>query len=391
MCLPYCPTYTATQLESESPRGRIAIIQGLISHKISNTPKALAHLDNCLTCRACEKICPSDVNYGELLDQFKSHTKGKLSTPQKQLLKSFIRFVLLNVKLKSIILFCIKLVKLENLIGIPTAQKKLTPTIFYPNKTLYQTTHPELQVNQNIVGLFVGCTGSSFDRQTLNDVIFVLNTIGFNVKIANASKCCGALDSHAGHEQEATLFAEQNIKLFNELNVDHIVYFASGCGAQLSEYHKINWGSSNKQENANTFTNKLSEVCNFIHEFLPDKIQFKETSQIIAIHEPCTHRNVLKQSEIGFQLLSRINNIKLLRLEENKFCCGAAGDYMMTHKAMANKLRSAKLKELSSLKPDLLLTTNIGCAMHLRKGLFSDKQSIAVKHPVSLIAELLKA
>jgi len=401
MCLPHCPTYSATQLESESPRGRIAIIQGLISHKISNNQTALAHIDNCLTCRACEKICPSEVSYGALLDEFKSHTNGNLTTPQKQLYKSAIRFVLLNPTLMSFILFCVKKTGLHNFVGIARSTKKQTPEIYQHRKEIYpkEVDSREINSGKNIspqsktktVGLFVGCTGSMFDRQTLNDAIFVLNKIGFDIKITPASICCGALDSHAGREQAATAFAEQNIKLFNELNVDHIIYFASGCGAQLSEYHKIKWHTTEQQENATIFTAKLSELTRFIHEHLPEKIAFKKSSQTIAIHEPCTHRNVLKESDIAYHLLKRISGLQVIALQENKFCCGAAGDYMLTHKTMANKLRTAKLDEIAQLKPDLLLTTNIGCAMHLRKGLHANNQTAPVLHPVSLIADLLIA
>ncbi|MFV2061456.1 MAG: (Fe-S)-binding protein, partial [Gammaproteobacteria bacterium] len=233
--------------------------------------------------------------------------------------------------------------------------------------------------------------GSSFDTQTLNDVIVVLNAIGFNVKITPASKCCGALDSHAGREPAAINYAKENIALFNDLQIDHIIYFASGCGAQLSEYHQLNWDSADQQTAALAFTTKLSEVTQFIYHNLPDTAQFKKLEQSIAIHEPCTHRNVLKESDIAYKLLTKIFGVQIQPLQQNKFCCGAAGDYMMTHKMMADQLRAPKIQEIAELKPDLVLTTNIGCAMHLRKGLHKNNQSVTVMHPVSLIAQLLTA
>ncbi len=390
MCLPHCPTYLATQLESESPRGRIAIIQGLISNKITSNKSALAHIDNCLTCRACEKICPSDVSYGSLLDEFKTRQKGKLQSSRKTLLKSLIRFVLLNSTLNSWIVSSAKILRLEKTIGLSKPLPEQSRNIYFNNKTIYPTHNPDYQTKNNVVGLFIGCTGSSFDRKTLNDVIFVLNAIGFEVKISNTAKCCGALDSHAGRAQSALQLATENIKVFNNLNVDHIIYFASGCGAQLSEYHLINWNTTEQQESAKLFTNKLSEVSKFIHLHWPSSIVFDKSTLSIAVHEPCTHRNVLRESDSGYLLLQRIPGITIKPLQENKFCCGAAGDYMMTHKTMANKLRLPKINELQQLNPNLLLTTNIGCALHLRKGLFSAKLTIPVKHPVSLIADLMK-
>ncbi len=389
MCLPHCPTYVNTQLESESPRGRIAIIQGLLNNKIESNPAAIAHIDNCLSCRACEKICPSDVNYGALLDQFRAQQRSSLKIQNKRLLKSVIRFVLLSSMVNSFVIKIARLLRLQRTIGL--SKKITTPSHdgYQKNKTQYPTQYSTLQTKQNTVGLFVGCTGSSFDTQTLNDVIYVLNSIGFDVKLSHAAKCCGALDSHAGRQQSASTLALKNIDAFNALEVDHVVYFATGCGAQLSEYHLIDWPSEQQQQNAIVFTQKLSEVSHFIQYHWPEKIQLQHSTRTVAIHEPCTHRNVLKQSDIGYQLLQRIPGVSILPLEQNKFCCGAAGDYMFIHKKMANQLRAPKINEIKQLNPDLIVTTNIGCALHLRKGLAQDKQTIPLMHPVSFIAESL--
>src|SRR5690349_23402530 len=68
LCLPHCPTYRVTRDEGESPRGRIALMQGLATGALKPTPRLAAHLDHCLSCRACEAVCPAEVPYGRLID-----------------------------------------------------------------------------------------------------------------------------------------------------------------------------------------------------------------------------------------------------------------------------------------------------------------------------------
>src|SRR5579859_3655762 len=68
LCLPHCPTYRVTLDEGESPRGRIALMQGLATGALDATPRLAAHLDHCLACRACEAVCPAEVPYGRLID-----------------------------------------------------------------------------------------------------------------------------------------------------------------------------------------------------------------------------------------------------------------------------------------------------------------------------------
>ena len=68
MCLPHCPTYQISRDEGESPRGRIALIQGLVNGRLALSPHMEQHLDHCLGCRACEAVCPSGVTYGDIID-----------------------------------------------------------------------------------------------------------------------------------------------------------------------------------------------------------------------------------------------------------------------------------------------------------------------------------
>ena len=67
-CLQACPTYVETGLETESPRGRIALMKAVNEGRIEITPGVVRHWDLCIQCRACEVACPSGVPYGRLIE-----------------------------------------------------------------------------------------------------------------------------------------------------------------------------------------------------------------------------------------------------------------------------------------------------------------------------------
>ena len=69
LCLSSCPTYAVTGLETESPRGRIALMKAVNEGRLEITPRVASHWDACLQCRACEAVCPSGVPYGRMMEK----------------------------------------------------------------------------------------------------------------------------------------------------------------------------------------------------------------------------------------------------------------------------------------------------------------------------------
>ncbi len=84
-------------------------------------------------------------------------------------------------------------------------------------------------------------------------------------------------------------------------------------------------------------------------------------------------------------LLRRIPDLEVVELPDNSRCCGAAGVNMMTHPAMADSLGSDKLVALAEIRAHKLVTSNIGCALHLAALLRSRGRDTEVLHPAVLL------
>src|SRR5690625_2081955 len=85
-CLPSCPTYIETgQNEVHSPRGRIALMKGIVDGVIEPSEEVKRSIDMCLGCRACEPVCPSGVQFGRLLEQARDaiYQSQKVSLPAR--------------------------------------------------------------------------------------------------------------------------------------------------------------------------------------------------------------------------------------------------------------------------------------------------------------------
>ena len=91
MCLPTCPTYDATKLERNSPRGRIALMRAIADDRLEATKTFADEMYFCLGCLACMTACPAGVNYAELFEHARAEAErvGVLNNPKRNLIRGF--------------------------------------------------------------------------------------------------------------------------------------------------------------------------------------------------------------------------------------------------------------------------------------------------------------
>ncbi len=394
LCLPHCPTYGKTQNEGESPRGRIALIEGLANGRLALTPHLEAHLDSCLTCRACENVCPSEVQYGTIIDAGRALVAAQRppSAHEKLLNRVVTRPSLLRLGARLLHFYQRSGLRslargsgMLKLTGMSRFDALLPPV---PAVRILQEYYPALGADKRgDVALFTGCVASLMDTQTLNAAIRLLTACGYGVHVPRTQGCCGALHMHSGAPQQAHALAMQNLDAFNGLKIDAIISTASGCGAPLAEYHKMD----DEDGELKGFSKKVRDISEFLASIpWPENVTFAPLEQRVAVHESCSLRHVLHQHAHPYTLLRKIPGIDVVGLPGNAQCCGAAGTYMITQPAMADALRQDKLAALQNSAAQLLVTSNIGCALHIAAGLREDGQEIAVIHPVTLLARQLQ-
>lgn len=388
MCSPHCPTYQISHDEGESPRGRIALIQGLANGQLTLNPRLEAHLDHCLGCRSCEAVCPSGVAYGDIIDagraalyeQRPSHPAPRLLyslVPRPRRLRLFGR--ILRLVQRSGLQALARGIGITRALGLTRHDALLPPLAPLPS---WQAYYPPVGKQRGEVALFVGCIADFSDRPTLNAALRVLTRLGYGVHIPPRQTCCGALHLHQGDRFIARHLAECNAAAFNPLRIDAIINTASGCGATLVEYPRNDFPALNAP---------IRDINAFLAETpWPAELVPAPLAKKVAVHDPCSLGNVLRQSKAPYQILERIPGLETVALPDNRRCCGAAGSYMLTQPALADRLRDDKVAALRPLEADILVTSNPGCAMHLRAGIRAAHLDIEVLHPVTLLDRQLR-
>jgi glycolate oxidase iron-sulfur subunit len=389
MCLPHCPTYGVTRNEAESPRGRIMLMQGLATGTLVADAAVEAHLDGCLTCRACEVVCPAQVPYGRLIDAVREQLAH--ARPQRARLASLMAAVLTHRALLWLValpLWLYQRLGLQHLVrslrllgrGRLARLESLLPTVHLPRLPAASARADGMAPRTEVM-LFANCTSPLTEAGALRAAVTLLEALGCRVTVPSGQTCCGALHQHAGLTAPARACATRNLEAFG--GSAPVVGIASGCTAQLLDYGLLAGGAQ-----AGAFVKRVQDIGAFVlsHPGFA-QLRFEPLPARVLLHTPCTLRNVVKQPDVVRKLLARIPGLEVESFDSA--CCGAAGSYFLTQPGMADALLEPKLQRARASRPDAVVSSNVGCAMHLAAGLRRDGVTARVAHPLELLAAQL--
>lgn len=374
LCLPHCPTYSITGVEGDSPRGRIALMQGLTQGVLEASGRTTEHLDGCLTCRACETVCPASVPYGRLIDKGRQglwkagHRPGLTWRILSWWRRSPARINALG-----------RLLRLQQAIGLRGLLLRLPGSIrrkagltgpagTWPVAGIHAATTDR----RGQVGLFLGCIARPLDAPAAHAAVNLLNALGYDVNIPAAQGCCGAMDQHAGDITTADRRIAENDRAFDRDDI--LLSTASGCGIHLQERSGLE-----VQDATGFIVRKLARALR------EQRLELREKQERIVVHSPCTLKQMRADDGV-FHLLKLLPGATVEALP-HAHCCGAAGSYLFEQPEMSQKLGRATWAVVQTQHADVLATSNIGCALQLRD--VGRDTDLPVRHPLEIVAARL--
>ncbi len=379
-CTATCPTYQVLGDELDSPRGRIYLIKEVLEGK-EPTQATQQHLDRCLTCRNCETTCPSGVEYGHLVDIGRQIVEEKVKRPLGQRVQ---RALLREGLTSRLFAPAYKLGQSIREWLPETLQRKVIEP--RPVGTLPVTSGLARQVL-----LLSGCVQPTMMPSIDAATIRVLSRLGIGTQVVAGAGCCGALSFHLDDQERARAQMRQNIDAWlphiESGKIDAIVMNASGCGAMVVEYaHHLRDDPVYlpKAEKIVSFVRDIAQVVSPHAETLAKHIDLSKLPKRPVFHPPCTLQHWQGLRPASEQLLTALG-LSLQPFTESHLCCGSAGAYSVLQPEISTALRDRKLGQLNAAKPDVMLSSNIGCIGHLQSG-----TDTPVRHWIEVVDTALK-
>jgi glycolate oxidase iron-sulfur subunit len=218
-----------------------------------------------------------------------------------------------------------------------------------------------------LVSVFAGCIARAYEPPVRSALSRLCAAAGVDIQVPDHQTCCGALHAHAGDAGASATLAATNRAAF--VGVETVLTLASGCHESLAQ--------------ALDGTSTTIDAIDFLAA-RGDHLRFRDTRQRIALHLPCTQRNVVKSDVATRALLARVPGLEVIELDAGHGCCGAAGTQMLTAPGRANTFRQPLLDQFLASGASRLLSANIGCRLH-----FANGTPLPVQHPLEFLATCL--
>jgi glycolate oxidase iron-sulfur subunit len=360
LCLPHCPTYQIATQESESPRGRIMLARALASSPGPIDASTVVALDHCLGCGRCERVCPAQVRYSELLALTRAELRRRRAEPVRM---RVLLWASRHPREASRMLRWLKPLR-------ALLPRRLRPVLATASAPLVSAPPAPPATS---IGLLTGCVASSLDAAAHAAALRLLQACGHAVDVPKATACCGSLARHAGRLQQSEHEADAARSLWQQRRPQALLSIASGCHAG--------------------FAAALSSVAPVldVFAFLSADAGFRDLplrtrDERVALHLPCTQRATPAAAQAVRMVLSRIPGLTVHELADTG-CCGAAGAHVLLFPDRADALREPLLDAALASGATTLVTTNIGCRLHLQAA--AALAGIRIRHPLELIAEAL--
>lgn len=403
LCLPTCPTYDATKLERNSPRGRIALMRAIADDKLEPTRTFAEEMYFCLGCLACMTACPAGVNYAELFEHARAEAERTqvLASPKRNFIRKFtVGWLFMDLRrlrmmgrlmrwyqqlgIQALVrksgvmgLFPKRLQELESM--TPRVQPKFSADLIAPITTARGT-------KKYRVAVLTGCAQDLIFSDVNRDTVEVLAANGCEVVTPPRQDCCGSLHAHNGEWELAKVLARRNIDQFPPSEFDAIITNAAGCGSHLKHYETFLKDDPEYRERAILWDKKVKDI----HEWLA-QIGIERPAggqqQGVTYHEACHLCHGQKITAQPRQVLNAIPGLKLVELPESTWCCGSAGIYNLIQPEMANDLLDRKIQRIKSTGVNTVATGNPGCLLQIINGAKKHGVNLRVVHPITLLAE----
>ena len=239
-----------------------------------------------------------------------------------------------------------------------------------------------------VVGLFVTCLVDLHRPSVGFAAIKLLEQAGCAVVVPELQTCCGQPAYNSGDDETSRQMARNTIEAFDD--VDHIVVPSGSCAGMLIEHYPQLFKDNDPQwlEKAQAFAGRCHELFSFLVD-VRGMVDFgARYEQTVTYHDSCSSLRELGIKQQPRTLMSHVQGLELVEMEETDVCCGFGGTFCVKYPDISERMVSDKVALAGQTGASTLVAGDMGCLLNISGRLSRLEQPMRVYHFAEVLANM---
>ena len=231
------------------------------------------------------------------------------------------------------------------------------------------------------------CLCDAFYDDVARATVEVLEHLGLAVDFPENQTCCGQPAFNSGDWTASRKVARHCAEVFAG---DLPVIVPSGSCAAMNFHGNLLQFEESPDDAIDSLAKRTVEIMDFIYNTVGIKKwpgKFDQTTRI-AFHRSC-HSRGTGSGEATEKLLESIDNAVVTPFGQAEQCCGFGGTFSVTFPHISGRMGSLKLDNILETNPDILVSGDMSCLMHLNGLAVTQGRGVKHLHAIQILRDTI--
>ncbi len=237
------------------------------------------------------------------------------------------------------------------------------------------------------VQLMATCLCDAFYDDVAAATVQVLEYLGVEVVFPEGQTCCGQPAFNGGDWTDSRKVVRHTVKTF--AGEEPVVVPSGSCAAMMFHGTVLEFENEADLGEVEALGRRTWELGDFLVNGLGVKTWPGRFEATVAFHRSC-HSRGTNSSTAAATLLGSVAGLKIVEFGEGEQCCGFGGTFSVSFPNISASMGALKLDHIRAAKPDVLVSGDMSCMMHLGGLAKEEGKPIKTLHLAQVLRDALK-
>ena len=241
------------------------------------------------------------------------------------------------------------------------------------------------------IGLFVPSEIDQFSPKTAWSALHLLESLGLTVTYPTNLTTCGMELYNQGDFQTAKQLGEKMIEQYDSCS--YIVSLGSSCAAYIHKRFSSLFHNTTMHNEYRGFVERFMDISDFLANIIhyeptnafPHRVAFMDNCQSVNDYQSPSHPNQPGLLNEPRQLLKAVPELELVEMQQGDVCCGYGGLFANRFTVISDRLAQQKIDNAIAAKAEFIVSTDMGCLLHLKSYAEKKGANIGFMHIVDIL------